>query len=358
MNADETALLIAAIEEICADGADWSPTRVGEFDASSWRQLERLSFTLVPVPEHLGGGGGTLEQASAITRAVGRLGLAVPLAETMWLAGWMLGASKSPVPSGPLTAAKAEGSVSLTRVGGGWQLDGVLRRVPWAEAADLIVGLVPGESGPKVVKLRPEASDVRVGLNLAGEQRCDVICHETELTAAEVIDAGPDVTPEQFDHRAALSRAIAMSGAAEQVLALAVAQAKEREQFGRPLARFQAVQQLLAQLAAETVAVVVAAQAAVLALEHGTPEDAAFAIAAAKASSSASAGSIAAWGHQVLGALGFTIEHPLHRSTRRLWAWREEFGNEREHHIDLAAQALANDPWNLIVARTAEPGLR
>jgi acyl-CoA dehydrogenase len=32
-------------------------------------------------------------------------------------------------------------------------------------------------------------------------------------------------------------------------------------------------------------------------------------------------------GHQILGAIGFTDEHPLHRLTTRLWAWREEYGN-------------------------------
>jgi alkylation response protein AidB-like acyl-CoA dehydrogenase len=39
------------------------------------------------------------------------------------------------------------------------------------------------------------------------------------------------------------------------------------------------------------------------------------------------AGAVAAIGHQVLGAIGFTDEHPLHRLTTRLWAWREEYGN-------------------------------
>ena len=40
------------------------------------------------------------------------------------------------------------------------------------------------------------------------------------------------------------------------------------------------------------------------------------------------AGTGAAIAHQVHGAMGFTYEHTLHHATRRLWAWREEFGNE------------------------------
>ncbi|HEX6019031.1 MAG TPA: acyl-CoA dehydrogenase family protein, partial [Burkholderiaceae bacterium] len=32
--------------------------------------------------------------------------------------------------------------------------------------------------------------------------------------------------------------------------------------------------------------------------------------------------------HQVHGAIGFTREHSLHFATRRLWAWREQFGSD------------------------------
>ena len=34
--------------------------------------------------------------------------------------------------------------------------------------------------------------------------------------------------------------------------------------------------------------------------------------------------------HQVHGAMGYTLEHSLNHRTRRLWNWREEYGNERE----------------------------
>ena len=131
--------------------------------------------------------------------------------------------------------------------------------------------------------------------------------------------------------RYALGRVLAMSGAAEQVLSLAVRYAGERKQFGRPIDRFQAVQHLLAGLAAETSAMVIAGQAALAALEQGDTNNAGFAISAAKASAGRSAGEIATAAHQVLGALGFTLEHQLHRSAGpRLWAWRDEEGSERQ----------------------------
>ena len=51
-------------------------------------------------------------------------------------------------------------------------------------------------------------------------------------------------------------------------------------------------------------------------------------VAAAKARVGEAAGIVAETVHQAHGAMGFTYEHPLHHFTRRLWAWRDEFGNE------------------------------
>jgi acyl-CoA dehydrogenase len=101
-------------------------------------------------------------------------------------------------------------------------------------------------------------------------------------------------------------------------------------------------------MAAETAALVVAGQAAADMLAAGPADDAELAVAAAKAVASEAAGNIAAWGHQVVGAMGFTMEHALQRSTRRLWAWRDEYGNERVHARRLADRALDGGPWRVV----------
>ena len=54
---------------------------------------------------------------------------------------------------------------------------------------------------------------------------------------------------------------------------------------------------------------------------------AAWQIAAAKVCGAEAAGAVAAMAHAVHGAIGFTHEHALQLGTRRLWAWRSEFGN-------------------------------
>ncbi|HJY94335.1 MAG TPA: acyl-CoA dehydrogenase family protein, partial [Streptosporangiaceae bacterium] len=86
-----------------------------------------------------------------------------------------------------------------------------------------------------------------------------------------------------------------------------------------------AVQQQLAELAGEASAMTVAAEAAAAAADLDPAES--WPLDAARIRIAEAAGAVAAIGHQVLGAIGFTDEHPLHRVTTRLWAWREEYGS-------------------------------
>jgi alkylation response protein AidB-like acyl-CoA dehydrogenase len=117
-----------------------------------------------------------------------------------------------------------------------------------------------------------------------------------------------------------------MAGALEKILEQSVQHALDRSQFGRPIAKFQVVQHNLATLAGEVAAASAAADAAA---EACSGEDIVVAeVAIAKVRGGEAAGTGAAIAHQVHGAMGFTYEHSLHHATRRLWAWREEFGNE------------------------------
>jgi acyl-CoA dehydrogenase len=125
--------------------------------------------------------------------------------------------------------------------------------------------------------------------------------------------------------------------------------AGERIQFGRPIGRFQAVQQQLALAAAEVAAASAAAEAAAR-VATGDGIGAAstrFAIAAAKARTSEAAGAVARIAHQVHGAIGFTREHDLRLFTTRLWAWREEDGSDAEWNTEVGAMALAAGPDEL-----------
>jgi len=86
------------------------------------------------------------------------------------------------------------------------------------------------------------------------------------------------------------------------------------------------VQHMVALLAGHSAAASAAVEAAVEA-SHDRPDE--FAVAVAKARVGEAAGKGAEIAHQVHAAMGFTREHNLHYSSRRLWSWRDEFGNER-----------------------------
>jgi acyl-CoA dehydrogenase len=188
---------------------------------------------------------------------------------------------------------------------------------------------------------------VTAGHNLAGEPREELRFDGLAL-AADAVGATKE-TPTNLLAAGALARAAQMVGALENVLELAVRYASERSQFGRNIGKFQAVQQQLAFLAGQTAAAGRAVEGAYEFRERG--EDASFAIAVAKARVGEAASIGAGIVHQVHGAIGFTHEHMLHYSTRRLWSWRSEFGGDaywQEQVGRQVAKAGADRLWPLM----------
>jgi len=158
--------------------------------------------------------------------------------------------------------------------------------------------------------------------NLADEPRDDL-----QFAGAPAKAAPADCREAQslFDY-AALARTAQIAGALQSALERSIAYSLERKQFGRPIGQFQAVQQQLALLGAETAAATCASRSAAIAADIG---DAAFAIAAAKLRANQAIAVATAIAHQVHGAIGFTREYALRQATQRLWSWRSECGNDR-----------------------------
>ena len=136
----------------------------------------------------------------------------------------------------------------------------------------------------------------------------------------------------------ALSRCALSVGALKRLLELVIEQVSVREQFGRPLARFQALQHTIALVAGEIAAADKALEGA---LSYLGSERQAEEIAATCARVFESIGWVADNAHQLHGAMGFTYEHILHHYTRRLWSWREDYGNERYWQAALGHQLCA-----------------
>jgi len=287
-----------------------------------WQALEDVGLDRAALPEAAGGPGLDFEDAMLALRRSAYHAAPLPLAETL-LAGRLLAAAGLAVPQGALTVAPVHADECLSFVQGtpGVRLSGRVRRVPWGNRCAHAV--VAGELGGKaVLGLVATAGAVRaVEKNLAGEPRTLL-----EFDAAPLLACAPlKDAVERLHAEGALARSVQMAGALERTLEYSLQYANERVQFGRPIGKFQAIQHMLAQLAGQVAAASAAADAAVEA-SAAAPDE--FAVAVAKSRTGEAAGKSAEIAHQVHGAMGYTREHNLHYSTRRLWSWRDEFGNE------------------------------
>lgn len=312
-------VLVETFLRICADdtsraehdeaGTAWSETL--------WHALAESGLTRVGIAEAAGGSGGTADEAAELIRLSGYAGAPVPLAEALLLGGPLLAAARLPLPDGPLTVAPVPGELVAVRAADGWTISGRMTNVAWAQVAEQVVALAESAQGPVVVAIPFPATQVVAGVNLAGEPRDTV-----SVSGATVAGAHGVLTAENWRERGALARSLQMAGALERVLEMTVAYSKQREQFGRPIVRFQAVGQLIALLGEAVAQARMAAETAA-----GTASSTDIAIAKVIAGEAATTGT--AHAHQVFGAIGMTRECDLQRFTRRLWSWRDEYGAER-----------------------------
>ena len=282
-----------------------------------WRAVEDAGFPKALVPEASGGSGVSFADAMVIVQAAGCYALPLPLPETM-LAGWLLARAGLPVPDGPMTVAYGD-EVSLTTNERGCYPRGTAARVPWARQQTTIV--VMNNAGLVTIASREDCV-IEPGENVAREPR------DTVKPGGRT-DATGDARLDRRQLRAvgAALRSQQIAGALGRVLDMTTQYALDRVQFGRPIGKFQAVQQNLAVLAGQAAAAEAAAGMAAEAVDDAVRL---LPIAAAKARCGEAAGIGAAIAHQVHGAIGFTHEHSLHFLTKRLWSWRDEFGNETE----------------------------
>ena len=341
-----TQLINDTLDRILRDGVDAGVrdrAEAGEFPHALWKTLVDSGLTLASVPEALGGPGLELAEAFALTRALGNHAAPLPLAEHL-LAVRVLAEQGLPLPENPVTlVCTSRGDTIAMRDG---RASGSIASVPWAGVSEQILVVLPsGQAG----LLRTADVTLTPQRNIAGEP-CDAL--SCDGAPVQPIDLGAWL-PDNLTLALALMRAVMASGAMAAVLHTSIDYVQMRKQFGKPISGFQAVQHSLAVLAGEVAA---AQRIADAALEsHGTaafPHE----VAAAKARTGEAAGIVAALAHQVHAAMGFTHEHHLHHFTRRLWAWRDDYGNEAHWQRELGRAicvAGADNAWAFITTSGA-----
>ncbi len=343
---EEREILLGTAQRVFAELAvaeRLTESEAGVWHSDGWRMIEDAGLALALVPEEKGGFGVAPTDALAVVRLAGAAALPFPLAETMICNRLLALVGLTPLGGVvSLSQGAAEETLSLSRDDGRWQVSGRLLRVPWGRWADHVVAA----ADDRIVCMPRNVMKVAAGSNLAGEPRDDVLV-DGYLSMDHVADAP---RAGQLLRRAgAAMRSIAIAGAIQRMLAMTTTYAGERVQFGKPIGKFQTIQQYLAVLAGQSAAAVAAADLAADAVAAGLS---ALPIAVAKTRAGEAAGLVAALAHQIHGAIGFTYEHPLQRLTRRAWSWRDEFGGEAEWSSAIGREVCAvgaDGLWSLAV---------
>jgi alkylation response protein AidB-like acyl-CoA dehydrogenase len=235
--------------------------------------------------------------------------------------------------------------VTATATPHGYRLDGTALFVPWGHvASDLLVVAWPeGSRQDDLLALLVDARSPGITATpvetVGLERRCRVEFERVPVPAAWVLGepgAGRRVVEAVAAHGAAATCA-AMVGGAQQVLDMTVAYAAQREQFGRPIGSFQAVQHGCADMAVDVLTSRLITYEAVWRLSEGleASED----VSVAKAWVSDAYQRVTARGHQIHGAIGFTKEHDLHLFFRHSRMSELAFG-DGAYHREVIARKL------------------
>lgn len=353
--AESDNIVVETAEKIFADLADpqtINNDKKNSWQAPLWQALSEAGLPLSWVPDDLGGSGASLADGFALLNAAGRFAVAVPLAETM-LAGWLLAQAKIASPEGEMTVLPASPRDRITIDAAG-ALSGRARGVPFAKAAKHFAVLAHGEDGVSIALVDASKSRIEPGLNVGYDHSDTVTLEKVQPVTVKAAPKGVDQTTLML--MGGVARSLQIAGALESMLDISVRYSNERVAFEKKISKFQAVQHNLARLAGESAAALAAATSAADAIANATSFNDAVYLEAASAKircaeAAEKGGGIA---HQVHGAIGFTIEHILHRYSLRALAWRDDFGSESHWAVELGklvARRGADELWPLVASR-------
>ncbi|MFN8026660.1 MAG: acyl-CoA dehydrogenase family protein [Acidimicrobiia bacterium] len=284
------------------------------FDRDLWKALADAGLIGISLPESVGGGGLGFLETCIVLEEVGRTAAPIPALAVMGLAAPALAqfgatdalagvADGTRIVTAALTEAVGDAHSPATTATDG-KLTGTKVCVPaglWAEC--IIVSAADG-----IYLVDPSASGVTVTRE------------ETMLgapTAQLVLDGAPATKlagPEGLTwllERAITAMAVTMSGAANEALDLTASYVKEREQFNRKIATFQAVSQRTADTYINKEAIKLTAWQAAWRLDTGL--DASTQVDTAKYWAAQGGQDVLLAAHHLHGGVGVDRDYPLHR---------------------------------------------
>lgn len=330
------------------------------YDAALWAELASADLLGIALPESVGGTGGGFLELGVLLSEVGYSVAPVPVYATLvlgadtiarhgdsdlqrrWLSGVVDGSTLLTAalaepggsdPTAPRTSARADGR--------GWRLTGVKELVPAAQIAAAVVVSATADDGPGLFVVETDGTgvDVTSAPTTNGEPFADI-----ELTDAVgsrlTEDADADIVRALYT-RALVGLCAMQIGVADRALKLAASYTSEREQFGRPIGSFQAVQQRLADAFIDTEAIRWTTWHAAWLIAEGRPAEREAAI--AKFWAAEAGARVTASAQQVHGGMGIDVTYPLSRYF--LWAKQIELAlGSASQQLSRLGNAYAEGP--------------
>jgi alkylation response protein AidB-like acyl-CoA dehydrogenase len=333
------------------------------YDDGLWRAMADQGWTGLIIPEEFGGLGLSLVDLIAVSEEMGRACLPGPFLSTLWAAALIDragGEGQRKQYLEPIAAGDMKATVALLGEDADWNPESVQLRaekegkefrlrgrkefVTDAEVADLIIcvargndGLVlaPVEKGAKGMTIAA-TSGVDATRKLYSVDFEDVVAPEADALAfnTRTLDAVESATA-----AAVVALCAEMLGVMQWTLENAVEYAKTRQQFGKPIGVYQAVQHQLADMFLMTEGARSAVYYAAWAVSENDPS-AKLAVSVAKACCSDAAREVGNRGAQVHGGIGFTWEHNLQLYYKRAKASEIMFGDANYHREEIARKVV------------------
>jgi alkylation response protein AidB-like acyl-CoA dehydrogenase len=311
------------------------------YDAELWRELATADLLGIALPENVGGSGHGFLELALLLAEVGWSVAPVPVYATLLLGADTIarhgdeGQRQRYLPDVVtggrlLTAGLAEPgrsdptvpATTARRDGDGWRIDGSKALVPAAQVAHTVLVPAVDDDGVGVfmVDLNADGVELRPVTTTNGEPHADVFLDGAVVTGQNRLNGNGAEMIESLHARALVGLCAIQLGVSERALRIAAAYTTEREQFGRPIGSFQAVQQRMADAFIDVEAIRWTMWQAAWLLEHGRRASRKAGI--AKFWAGEAGARVAATAQQVHGGIGIDTTYPLFRYF--LWAKHNE----------------------------------
>jgi acyl-CoA dehydrogenase len=297
-----------------------------------WEKLVEAGFSDALLPESDDGLGLSLSEIWPILFCMGRHALPLPYAHTILARAW-LNQSGQALPEGPITLAPFQVTSDAKGL--------TARAVNFGQVSAWVLA----QEGNRFWLLDTKAAQIEPS---GGYGSVDADFHWDSTVANGSLIATPTDTPLKF--LLALSLSVLIAGGLDRVFEMTLDYANQRVQFGKPIGKFQALQQQISEVAE---LVFGARMAAEMSCRSAGWKPAEMLCALAKYQTSQAVSRVTAVAHAVHGAIGVTYEFDLHLYTRRLNEWGRAGGGSTYWANILGQHALKSDQTSVDFIRTA-----